>query len=165
MVGSQVPLPIGQLLGRLLAAFRAELFSKVRDAGHPTVRPAHMHVFGNIDWTGTRLTELAARAGMTLPSMLELVDELDRWGYLERRADPSDGRAKLITLTREGRRAITTALRAVREIERAYAHAIGEDRFLSLRNNLQDLLLAQASLQLRASSGGITHAPEHHLVR
>lgn len=31
-------------------------------------------MFGNIDWIGTRLTDLAARAGMTRPSMLELVD-------------------------------------------------------------------------------------------
>lgn len=33
---------------------------------------------------GTRLTELAARANMTRPSMAELVDELQNMGYLER---------------------------------------------------------------------------------
>jgi DNA-binding MarR family transcriptional regulator len=54
---------------------------------------------------------------MTLPAMSELVDDLQAAGYLERRPDPRDRRAKLIRLTRKGRYAIVQALRAVREIE------------------------------------------------
>jgi DNA-binding MarR family transcriptional regulator len=101
-------------------------------------------VFGAIDWGGTRLTELAARANMTRPSMIELVDELQNMGYLERRPDPSDGRAKLIRLTHKGRRILTEALRAVEDIERGYAEAVGAQRFDALVATLQALLDAQS---------------------
>jgi hypothetical protein len=72
--------------------------------------------------------------------MSELVDDLQRAGYLERRQDPRDGRAKLIGPTRKGRRAIVQALRAVREIEENYARIVGEERIAALVEALQDLI-------------------------
>ena len=80
-------LPIGQLLGRLLRSFRLDLFRRAQEGGYGDIREAHLQVFGAIDWTGSRLTVLASRANMTLPAMSELVDELQRCGYLERRPD------------------------------------------------------------------------------
>ena len=133
-------LAVGQLLGRLLHSFRQELHRRAQAGGYGDIREAHLQVFGAIDWNGTRLTELAARANMTLPAMSELVDDLQRAGYLERRPDPRDGRAKLIGPTRKGRRAIVQALRAVREIEENYARIVGEERFAALVGVLQDLI-------------------------
>ena len=109
-------------------------------ADYGDIREAHLQVFGAIDWKGTRLTELAARANMTLPAMSELVDDLQRAGYLERRPDPRDGRAKLIRPTRKGRHAIVQALRAVREIEASYSRVVGDERFAVLVGVLQDLV-------------------------
>src|SRR3954470_12094741 len=117
--------PIGRLLGSGLRSFRAELFARVNAAGNTDVRLAHFQVFGAIGWRGTRLHELAARAGMTPPAMWELVEDLKRLGYVERVADPTDRRAKLIRPTRRGRRALTIALRAVAEMEAEYAAAVG----------------------------------------
>lgn len=141
MTASGSRLPIGQLLVRMLRRFRAELLERMR-AGYADARETHLHVFGNIDWSGTRLTELAARAGMAPPSMAELVDELERAGYLERRPDPIDRRAKLICLTRSGRRVVTQALRAVRDIERTYAEEVGPETFEVLCRTLQVLVEA-----------------------
>src|SRR5512142_2944659 len=100
-------LPIGQLLGQLQRHFRTAMYSRAREAGYEDIREAHLQVFGTIDWTGTRLTDLAARANMTRASMAELVDELERYGYVERRPDPEDGRAKRFCLTRKGRKMMT----------------------------------------------------------
>lgn len=133
-------LPVGQLLGLMLRRFRADLLAWGQEAGYPNLRQAHLQVFGNIDWTGTRLTDLAARAAMTRPSMLELVEELVQAGYLERRPDERDGRAKLICLTRDGRRVLAQALRAVRDIERVYAEEVGAARFEEACLTLQELL-------------------------
>ena len=133
-------LPIGQLLGQLLRSFRQELHRRALEGGYGDIREAHLQVFGAIDWKGTRLTELAARANMTLPAMSELVDDLQRAGYLERRLDPRDGRAKLIGPTRKGRHAIVRALRAVREIEASYSRVVGDERFAVLVGVLQDLV-------------------------
>lgn len=146
---SKARLPVGQLLGRMQRHFRVTLYHRAQDAGYTNLREAHMQVFGTVDWRGTRLTDLAARANMTLASMAELVTELEKQGYLERRPDPGDGRAKLISLTRRGRRLMMQALRSVREIERAYARVVGADRFESMCESLQELVEAQPPLRPR----------------
>lgn len=138
-------LPIGQLLGRLLNSFRRELYRRAQEGGYADVREAHLQVFGAIDWRGSRLTDLAARANMTLPAMSELVDDLQHRGYLERRPDPSDGRAKLIRPTRKGRRFIVEGLKAVREIEAEYAVTVGDQRFDALVEALEELVDAAPS--------------------
>ena len=152
-------LQVGQLLGRLLRHFRIALYRRAQEAGYTDVREAHLQVFGNIDWTGTRLTDLAARANMTRPSMVELVDQLAKAGYLERRPDPRDGRAKLIHLTRKGRRVMAQAVRAVRDIEREYAATIGADRFEKMCRSLQTVLDRQSS----ESEGAAAAAPRRDM--
>lgn len=74
-------------------------------------------VVENIDPAGSRLTELAARARMTHQSMGEAVSALEDRGYLERRPDPCDGRARLVCLTSEGRRLARRAVREINAIE------------------------------------------------
>lgn len=50
-----------------------------------------------------RVTELAASEGVAQPSMTALVTSLEREGLVERRADPRDKRAALVTITERGR--------------------------------------------------------------
>ena len=53
-----------------------------------------------------RITELAAREGITQPAVTQLVNRLERRGWVERRADPQDGRVVLVALRDEGLEAI-----------------------------------------------------------
>jgi DNA-binding MarR family transcriptional regulator len=50
-----------------------------------------------------RSGELAAREGLAPPSMTKVVAALETGGYVERTADPLDGRASLIRASRAGR--------------------------------------------------------------
>ncbi|WP_299575116.1 MarR family transcriptional regulator [uncultured Williamsia sp.] len=50
-----------------------------------------------------RVTELAASEGVAQPSMTALVTSLERDGLVERRPDPRDRRAALVTVTEAGR--------------------------------------------------------------
>lgn len=50
-----------------------------------------------------RLSDLAVHEGVTQPSMTALVSRLERDGLATRGADPSDGRAVVVTLTDAGR--------------------------------------------------------------
>ena len=77
---------------------------------------------------------------MTLPAMSELVDDLQRLGMVERRPDPSDGRAKLICLTGAGWEAMRTARRIIAEIEADYARLVGPERFEAAAVTLDELL-------------------------
>ena len=47
--------------------------------------------------------ELAARARLSKQTMTQLIARLERDGLVERRADPSDGRATVIYLTKRAR--------------------------------------------------------------
>jgi len=53
-----------------------------------------------------RITELAAREGITQPAVTQLVNRLERRGLVERRTDPQDGRVVLVALRDEGVEAI-----------------------------------------------------------
>jgi len=120
---------IGQLLVRLLSEFRKELSAPREDRGYTDLREPHMHVFGNVGIDGIRLTELAARAQLGLATMSELVTELERLGYLERRPDPADGRARLIYPTSRGRQLLDDAGDRVAEIEQHWAEVVGREEF------------------------------------
>jgi DNA-binding MarR family transcriptional regulator len=134
-------MPIGQLLGNLLRLFRAELAAHGEGTtGAEGVRPAHLHVFGAIKAGGSRLTDLAASSGLSLSTMAELVNGLERLGYLERRPDPSDGRAKLVHLTDAGWRAIRVGRDLIADIEHRWSAAVGAERYDSLADGMQALL-------------------------
>ena len=135
-------LHLGQLLVQLTRIFQTELFERLVAAGLTDARVAHTHVTAYIKADGSRLTELAAQARMTLPAMSELVDDLQRLGIVERRPDPSDRRAKLICLTEEGWAAMRTARASIAAIEREWARLVGEERFEDAAGTLDELLRA-----------------------
>jgi DNA-binding MarR family transcriptional regulator len=94
---------------------------------------------------GSRLTELAAEARMTLPAMSELVDDLQRLGIVERRPDPRDKRGTLIFLTDSGWEAMRTARRVIADIEADYARCVGSERFETAAQTLDARLRALAT--------------------
>ncbi len=134
-------LPVGQLLGNLLRLFRAELAERgASSKGVEGIRPAHLQVFGVIKAEGTRLTELASSADMSLSAMAELVDSLEQLGYVERRPDPRDGRAKLVCLTDRGWQAMREGRGLIMQIEADWAEALGEEHFATLCEEMQALI-------------------------
>jgi DNA-binding MarR family transcriptional regulator len=101
-----------------------ELVERLHAAGYHDITAAHQAVFENVDRDGSRLTTLATRSGMTHQSMGELVHTLERAGYLERRPDPADGRARIIRLTGRGQALVRQALRDIRAIEAAWQEEV-----------------------------------------
>jgi DNA-binding MarR family transcriptional regulator len=117
------------------------------DAGFDDLRPAHTVVFQHIEAGGSRLTDLAERAQITKQSMGYLIDYLEQRGYLERRPDPSDRRAALISLTDRGWEQVRAALRIIATIEEEWTSVLGRPRMEQLRELLGDLRqLADAPL-------------------
>jgi DNA-binding MarR family transcriptional regulator len=106
-----------------------ELVERLRAGGYEDTTAAHHPLFESIDPGGTRLTVLAARAGMTHQSMGELVSALEQRGYVERLADPSDGRARLVILTAKGRAAVRLAVQEIAAIEAAWLERVGAAGF------------------------------------
>jgi len=109
------------------------------EAGFDDLRPAHTAVFQHIEAAGSRLTDLAERAQITKQSMGYLIDHLEQCGYLERRPDPSDRRAALISLTDRGWEQVRAALRIIAAVEEEWAAELGQSRMQQLRELLGDL--------------------------
>lgn len=135
--------PLMGLLDTASDEFTEELYARVAAAGYDDVRPGHGCVFGNIAPEGSRLTDLAERAGMTKQSVGEATTDLERHGYLERIPDPDDGRAKIIRLTERGREAQAIGRELIAGIERDWAERYGEENIAALRAVLEAIAAAR----------------------
>jgi DNA-binding MarR family transcriptional regulator len=116
------------------------VYGRLREHGYDDVRPAHGCVFGNVDPDGSRLTDLAQRAGYTKQTVGEVVSELEELGYVERVPDPEDRRAKLIRLTPRGRKAQATGRRVIADLEETWGRRYGKARVAQLRALLEEVL-------------------------
>ena len=116
------------------------LHEGLRVAGYGDVRPTHFAVFRYLKPGGSRVTELAEEAGMTQQSMGELVDYLERRGYVERRPDPHDRRARIVLPTEAGRRGLAVGSEVLVEAETALAKCMGEGRLEKLVGSLEELV-------------------------
>ncbi len=124
---------LGVLTGRTLFGLQRELFATVAEQGHPDLRPRHGAVLAYLDEEGSRATDLAAQSGQHKQVIGTLVDELVALGYVERRPDPADRRAKLIMPTAKGLDQMVKADAAVAAIEARHAEAVGEEAYAEFK--------------------------------
>jgi DNA-binding MarR family transcriptional regulator len=129
--------PLGVLLSSAERALSVELEDGLRAAGYQDLRAAHAQVFFAMDAAGSRLTELAARAGMTKQAMGELVRYLEQHDYLDVEPDSRDRRAKVIRPTSRGWTAHETSMALLAESDRRLAARLGEQALLNLRGQLR----------------------------
>ena len=121
------------------------LHEGLRAAGYGDVRPAHYAVFRLLGPGGARVTELAEAQGMTKQSMGELVAYLEERGYVERRPDPRDRRAKIVVPTERGRRGIVAAAGLLEGIEADLAERMGGGWLEELIGSLEELVAVLGS--------------------
>src|SRR3954462_11801491 len=93
---------LGVLASRLLFSLQEELFEELAEAGYDDLHPRHGAVLAYLDEDGIRATELARLSGRHKQIVGRLVDELEELGYVDRRPDPADRRAKLVVPTGRG---------------------------------------------------------------
>lgn len=130
---------IGQHLMEVAKDFQKRALVAFADAGHDRLQAAHQAVLAHLRLSGTRLTELAERASMTKQAMGQLVDEVERLGYVERIPDASDGRAKIVRFTPSGLDLIKIGTEIGAGIHAEYAARIGKKKMNLLRALLEEL--------------------------
>ena len=130
---------IGALLRMPWEAVQRRMLERLHEHGFDDLDPAHLNVFGYPGPQGARPSELAARLRMSKQALNYLLGELERMGYLERRADPDDGRSKRIAFTARGIAAVAVIREAVGEMEATWTQQLGSKRFAELRAILSEL--------------------------
>ena len=130
---------IGALLRMPWERVQQHMLDRLHENGFADFDAAYLTVFQYPGPQGRRPSDLAARLLISKQALNYLLGELERLGYLERRADPDDLRSKRIALTPRGISAVGLIRDAVREIETAWAQQLGAKRFDELRNLLLEL--------------------------
>ena len=88
---------------------------------------AHMQITRHLDPQGMRLTALARKAGISKQAMGALVVQCEAWGMLERHADASDARARVLRFTPLGLAWLDAYRAAVAQAQAEMRAAIGDE--------------------------------------
>lgn len=128
---------IGRLLNEAIARFESNILRQMDEAGYHGFSLSHITVTRNLDLAGTRATELARRAGITKQSISELINQLEAGGIVQRKPDPADGRAKIVTFTQAGLDWLKAFGAALRHAEEQMATELGHARYKALKESLK----------------------------
>ncbi len=133
---------IGRLFLRAYRQFADTASVKLQTRGHHLSSTA-IGLIPHIDLNGTRASELAERAGISKQAIGVLISELETAQYVQRQPDSTDGRASIITFTKQGWGLLQDAYEIKKEIESNYESILGKHRMSILRGALRDLLEPQ----------------------
>ena len=97
------------------------------------------------------VSDLAARMQMTKQGAGQIIDDMQARGYVLRRPDPTDGRARLVYLSPRGEAALAAARRFHKRYEQRLIQSLGPETVAALRRALE------------AMAGGIEHTLDPHL--
>jgi DNA-binding MarR family transcriptional regulator len=118
---------------------QAALYERLEAIGYTELRPTHFRLLRYPGLDGVRPTELARRWSMSKQAVNPLINDLERWGYLQRLPDPTDQRGRVLSLTDRGRELMTTIKELHAEIEADWEAEIGRRRYQTLRRTLRDI--------------------------
>ncbi|WP_370948804.1 MarR family winged helix-turn-helix transcriptional regulator [Amycolatopsis sp. cg5] len=130
---------LGVLSGRLLFAVQRELFTTLAEQGFDDLKHRHGAVLAYLDPDGVRATDLSRLSGQHKQIVGTLIDELETLGYVERKPDPSDRRAKLICPTERGLAQMRTADAIMADIQNRHAKRLGREEFGHFKRVLNDI--------------------------
>ncbi|WP_425835664.1 MarR family winged helix-turn-helix transcriptional regulator [Streptomyces fractus] len=127
-------------LSTALLAAAGELTRRIHEGvvarGFDELRPAHGFAFVRLSAGDATATDLAVHLGVTKQAASQLVDELVRKGYAERRPHPQDARARLVVLTARGWECTRAAEEAAAEAVRGWVDRLGEREARALADGL-----------------------------
>ena len=129
---------LGRLLGEAMRRFDARVLELMAGnaevplalsnlASRAQVGAAHVHITRHLSLRGSRLTELAASAGMSKQAMGDLVTQCEAWGLVRREPDPLDARARRIVFTTDGLLWLEAFREAVATAEAEFKAQVGNE--------------------------------------
>ncbi len=129
---------LGRLMGQALRRFDERVLHLMAHnpqvplalsnlAARDQIGAAHIHITRHLALQGSRLTELAASAGMSKQAMGDLVTQCEAWDLVRREPDPLDARARRIVFTSTGLLWLEAFRQAVAQAEAEFRTLVGSD--------------------------------------
>ena len=132
---------LGFLLAKAVQRWNELLYERFVSAGYEDVRPSYGSVLLPLyEEDGLRIGELARRARLSKQTMTDLIRRLERDELVERRTDPTDGRAALIFLTARSRRFKPVAAATLTDLDRLVRTRLSPARVRQLMHALNELM-------------------------
>jgi len=132
--------PLARLFALAYRHLVEGLHERLRRRGWSDVRPSYGYVLLACRERATTSSELAATLGVSKQAAAKLVDGMVEADLVSRVAAPEDGRAKLLRLTRRGRRLLVVVEEIYVELEAEWARVVGADAVAALRGSLVEVL-------------------------
>lgn len=131
---------LGWALGVLLRSYRDRVATALGEFPHG---PRGYETMAEV-LRGTQPSQLALanHLGIDRTVMTYLVDDLEREGLVERRANPADRRQRLVVATEEGLALVERACRRVVEAQDELLGTLGADERVALRRLLNKAAVA-----------------------
>ena len=131
---------IGLLLRLLSQHYSQDIHAALQEAGFGDIRPTHANVFPFVPADGITVSELAELARVRKQTMAQAVDQLERMGYVERRANPHDRRSRLVFLTERGAAVKPVTHATAARVEERWAELSSPEELEALRASVLHLL-------------------------
>jgi DNA-binding MarR family transcriptional regulator len=123
----------GIVLGLAYTAFVEELRAALAAAGFDDLGRWYGYVFRALAARAMTVAELAVELDVTDQGAAKIILEMEARGYVERRPDPEDRRAKRLALAARGKAALAAARRFHHEYEKRLAARAGAARVATVR--------------------------------
>lgn len=133
-------LSLGLLLRLVHQHWTQDVEAALEEAGFGDIRPPHANVFTFARPEGIQVSELTKLAHVRKQTMTQVVEELERLGYVERRPDPNDRRARLVFLTERGKGVRPVAMATGRLVDQRWSDMAGTKEIEGIKQALQALL-------------------------
>jgi DNA-binding MarR family transcriptional regulator len=139
MASDAQPLDLGILLAAGYQEFVRQLRAHLAEQGFDDLGRSDGYVFRALNATSMTVSELADRLEISKQGAGQIIEDMEQRGYVQRRPDPHDGRARQVHLAARGEQALAAAKRFHQLYERRLAHAHGAEHVATLRQLLTDM--------------------------
>lgn len=128
--------------------FAAEIFLKAGLSDGVTLRQTVL-LAAIAEAEGASQSDLVRTTGVDRSTLAEMMARMERKGLIARSAAEDDGRAKSVSLTRDGRERLEAALPAIRQVDAALLAALPRNKRSAFRQTL--LALSDAADEAHVS--------------
>ena len=126
----------GILLMLAARAYADDLHARLTEVGFPEMRASFGFIFRVLRESEPTPSVLAAKLGVSKQAVGKVLDEMEARGFVARRPDGLDRRARRVALTEHGRAASDAAIRFSDEIEADLRQKVGVEQVAVLRDAL-----------------------------
>jgi DNA-binding MarR family transcriptional regulator len=130
----------GILVGLAYHSFVEELHAEFARRGFPITGASVGVMLRTLDQGAFNATQLGEKLGITTQGAAKVIDEMVAVGYVERRPDPADKRAKTLHLAERGKEALGLARGFHHEYEQRLTEQFGPEKMTALREILDHMI-------------------------